>query len=422
MRYIWIDTLCIVQDDPEDWDRESSQMEKVYGNADLVLAATVASSPYDGFLRDQDRTPSVGHVSVTMSPHATPIRSNYRLAAHKYEGDPLDGRAWAFQEMLLARRYLSYRSNEMTWKCVHDSFCQCGWSSCGRWDDRFNLASMKSMPYPSLAIDWKLKIVGIYARKELTRPSDKLIALSVVASRFHASWGGTYLAGLWKEDLIRDLLWAANYGEPEDFPVPSWASVRNGNIGYYLPIWTNHYRTVLAGILDASVTLSTTNRFGSVSGGFIKIRGKAIQAELCIDQQTSDRGDVHRLELPGFRSYGSPDTPLAAYDYILDPATGLTETSARRAFPIKDTSAAGSTCHEQCDPLIRYSIWVLPLAADMVSAKGIADIHTLVLGRSPKQRGCFERLGQFSIVKIGGSERPTKKVLAGYEDREFILV
>ena len=38
-RYVWIDSICIIQDDLEDWRRESGEMRSVYSNAYLVLAA-----------------------------------------------------------------------------------------------------------------------------------------------------------------------------------------------------------------------------------------------------------------------------------------------------------------------------------------------------------------------------------------------
>lgn len=49
--FLWIDSLCIVQDDTEDWKREASKMESVYSNAEITIAATCANSSWDGFLK-----------------------------------------------------------------------------------------------------------------------------------------------------------------------------------------------------------------------------------------------------------------------------------------------------------------------------------------------------------------------------------
>lgn len=44
IEYIWIDSLCIIQDDLEDWRRESSLMATVYGGSHINLAASGASN------------------------------------------------------------------------------------------------------------------------------------------------------------------------------------------------------------------------------------------------------------------------------------------------------------------------------------------------------------------------------------------
>ncbi|KAF1831773.1 HET-domain-containing protein [Decorospora gaudefroyi] len=55
--YIWIDSLCIIQDSIEDWEQQSSIMASIYSNADLVLAGAAAKSASEGFLRDRNAWP-----------------------------------------------------------------------------------------------------------------------------------------------------------------------------------------------------------------------------------------------------------------------------------------------------------------------------------------------------------------------------
>ncbi|KAF4843353.1 hypothetical protein CGCSCA4_v008058 [Colletotrichum siamense] len=50
VRYIWIDSLCIVQDDKSDWEREADQMGVVYARAYLTICAGQGNSCLDGFL------------------------------------------------------------------------------------------------------------------------------------------------------------------------------------------------------------------------------------------------------------------------------------------------------------------------------------------------------------------------------------
>jgi hypothetical protein len=54
-QYLWIDALCIIQDDELDWQRESGRMAQVYGNADLVIAASSAKDSPEGFLKQERR-------------------------------------------------------------------------------------------------------------------------------------------------------------------------------------------------------------------------------------------------------------------------------------------------------------------------------------------------------------------------------
>jgi hypothetical protein len=52
IKLLWADALCIIQDSPdaEDWTRESTVMNQIYGNAFITLAATGASDVWEGIL------------------------------------------------------------------------------------------------------------------------------------------------------------------------------------------------------------------------------------------------------------------------------------------------------------------------------------------------------------------------------------
>lgn len=55
IQYLWIGCLCIVQDDAQDWERESENMVDYYSAAYLNLAATHASDPSYGLLTERFR-------------------------------------------------------------------------------------------------------------------------------------------------------------------------------------------------------------------------------------------------------------------------------------------------------------------------------------------------------------------------------
>ncbi|XXH04880.1 hypothetical protein Hte_011302 [Hypoxylon texense] len=389
LRYIWIDSLCIVQDDGADWERESAQMDNVYGNAELVLAAAAAFSACDGFLRDRGRSGShVGCASLTLDAKADPIETKYRLVTKRPHAEDchIDGRAWPFQERLLARRYLAYTEHEMRWECREDSLCEYAWAfpeqEPGAW--RYDLANkLDEIATLSGLMDfWRDDVLPGYTSKELTVHSDKLVALSGVASRFQRKHGDTYLAGLWREDLIYGLLWRAEEGMPENFYAPSWSwtSVDTQIIEQHMRVVPS---TSLADIVDASVALSTTNPFGPVSDGVIKLGGRMIEAKLHFHA-----GKSWRVEL-GTKSKGthvqavSLDMPLVAFP-TSDQVTGRTVTSARRIF------------HTEGEPLgtaLTSVVWLIPLVFE--EERGC--IRALVLGPSPTHPRCFERLGCVSL-------------------------
>jgi hypothetical protein len=49
IRYLWIDTLCIIQDNPKDWELESANMGKVYLHSTCTIAASASGSSTEGF-------------------------------------------------------------------------------------------------------------------------------------------------------------------------------------------------------------------------------------------------------------------------------------------------------------------------------------------------------------------------------------
>jgi hypothetical protein len=74
IRYLWIDSLCIVQDDPEDWAREAALMQHVYSRAWCNLSATASRHSNEGLFRERKefvvgqltiKLKGIGRVSIT---------------------------------------------------------------------------------------------------------------------------------------------------------------------------------------------------------------------------------------------------------------------------------------------------------------------------------------------------------------------
>jgi hypothetical protein len=106
-RYLWIDSMCIIQDDPEDWVQESAKMASVYHNACCTIAAHIASGDNEGFLHDTIKPVPVMPI---MFPHDNYI-TNLTLASSfsdQVNKSLLSQRGWVFQERILSRRILHF--------------------------------------------------------------------------------------------------------------------------------------------------------------------------------------------------------------------------------------------------------------------------------------------------------------------------
>ncbi|KAI1868465.1 uncharacterized protein JN550_006381 [Neoarthrinium moseri] len=131
--------------------------------------------------------------------------------------------------------------------------------------------------------DFWVQIVGNYSSRELTKPTDVLPALSGLASEFHRATGDTYVAGLWKMDIIQGLSWIrhARIESPSGWlqPVPtlpeqyiapswSWASTLGKRVTFLSTSQFDHIER-LAKVIDVDVQLATNDTFGAVKCGSI---------------------------------------------------------------------------------------------------------------------------------------------------------
>ena len=145
--YLWVDSLCIIQDDSSDWTTESANMAAIYANASLTISATSAAEEEAGIfaarpkpfvLRGQDDSGVAYriHVREALShpgfcgqfnfPDVTPgIFSRHKVKEPDYSKVPLLGRAWCLQERFLAPKVLHFTSNEMILECGTRFYCEC---------------------------------------------------------------------------------------------------------------------------------------------------------------------------------------------------------------------------------------------------------------------------------------------------------
>ena len=277
IRYLWVDSLCIIQDDTQDTATEISYMGEVYKGAALTLAAANAPSVRDGFLRLLG-TNSPGSGNFYLDYHNQSKRVCVRF--NKKEGtDPLEQRAWTFQESLLSRRLLIFAEGQIRWRCQHQKFVpdalriKDAHSSIRVPSHVFGAKKLSARYYGRQQILLWEQIVVDYSKRELTFSHDRLPGIAGVASELAKVWDDVYLAGLWSSCLLNHLGWRPSSGVEADWrtsnylaPSWSWASVVCGVV-------FTEIDTPRAQIIDCTVQPVVKGAlFGQVAKGELVIR------------------------------------------------------------------------------------------------------------------------------------------------------
>lgn len=329
-RWLWVDSLCILQDSDEDKAHEIGRMHSIYRYAHLTIIAASAESVTQGFLHK--RPPPDNDVALPFICPPPPLSSQAagnpedlsvpqprvgevyiaetRLKRQSYGAGfaCMATRAWCMQEYLMSPRSLIFTPRGLLFRC-RDGTYTVGSAFRGIADDPELLDILFQVPAPSLAeLDFKerkdihlnwLQIVRNYSRRTASNESDKLVACAAVAEQFHRVLRADYVAGLWRTDrLILELLWSSDilgqrrckyrHTRPTAYRAPSWswaaidggvythpASAENPSPDFSSEVPLNVF--VLAQVVDCRVTLENPALpFGRVTDGTLALRGVPI--------------------------------------------------------------------------------------------------------------------------------------------------
>ena len=412
LRYLWIDSLCIIQDSPEDWEEQASLMSSIYKNAYVTIATGSSSGPHESIFAERDDTwqswvtrlgsdeiseqvrvrlkvlpviDSVERNSYSSKGSLSNASSRKIHSALDYQWDgPLYCRAWCFQEQFLSRRMIHFAPGAVIWECQIERHVE------GEEAVQIPSNNQPTFAQNDVGRQWQ-DAVKHYTHRDITYSSDRLIALSGIASDTARLRNDQYLAGLWKSSIFWDLLWYPNVWVqkpiPDKYISPSWSWPSLGGP----VVWSNYPEdTVLKTYVEvqgAETSLkSTLNPFGDVTSGSVTLRGPTVQAVLNMDEDMARGGQVHvtgHWEKEGRGHYVLPDVRLYEADGLL--ADGSTEKTYRRALPGEEYARHWDEESE----LFTYRMQVAIIC--FLHCK-TADVVGLVLGRSTTVPGAFTRL------------------------------
>ncbi|TVY61126.1 hypothetical protein Focb16_v012912 [Fusarium oxysporum f. sp. cubense] len=375
--YIWIDSLCIIQDSQSDWELESLQMCDYYENSFLTISTATSPNSTIPFLGPRGKRWWPAKLNLTNGSSSEDVYAQ-RIPSEPEEEGILFTRAWTWQEAAMSSRTVYFTPSELIWECLEHVVPQryipdleaserLGFSkvlsilrfslnpdmdsdidrSVGDSSDDI-LGSENPMGIPPPGFDsaissnasalsrpdspsstssdanimnfvWDMwdDLVTYYSRRHLTFATDKLPALSGVASRVHKITKSRYLAGMWEDNLGIELCWARAYRGYQDLPTLStqyvapswsWASIHGAvkslverTISTFEPSFT---------IIEASSNVSGLNPFGGATAGHLLMRGQIAEAMLtCDDPQTSV---YYKISGPTDKWEFSPDSILVS--------------------------------------------------------------------------------------------------------------
>ncbi|OJT13608.1 hypothetical protein TRAPUB_9844 [Trametes pubescens] len=441
-QFLWIDSLCIIQDSDGDKMHEIGHMHDIYRYAHLTIVAASAERATQGFLQDRPSPPQMdisnpltggdftipficpplksaggpgdhtGAIAATTQQvgtiHITPHHSHTEVTntpdSWLYSADegPITTRAWCMQEYLLSPRVLVFTSKTLHFRCqttiqnnVGNSLCEV--LSESRLPDTLmlpgphtRLADHDSAEWDQIHEVWEEVMAG-YSKRSASVPSDKLVACAAIAQQFHRVLGTDYLAGLWRHSLVFDLLWNKQpfmyMRRPSAYRAPSWswAAVDGAFFCYHIRL-SKTPPVVFAKVVRCEVTLKDRALpFGQVTGGTLVLRAPLIRCVL-----RPDKSPEHRTI-----AFQSLEQTLAWHQGEVN-GDLVDEGQATEVDGRKLPGTASFDC--EADVEIEKT-WAIPLVQDQYSLNGliIALADSEVGARTKRGKVCYRRVGWFSI-------------------------
>ncbi|KAI1281190.1 heterokaryon incompatibility protein-domain-containing protein [Xylaria sp. FL0933] len=227
LKYLWIDSLCIIQDDPFDWETESKLMEHVFSSAYCTIAASCSFGSEDGFLKPRPARRYVTKQGLRDSDVPYFVCETIDDFFQDVEQSELNQRGWVLQERALSRRTIYFTERQSYWECDTDLKLPHSRKASFLGDPNFPRSVDQFAK--GLRIEIFQNLYEKYSRLALSYPSDRPLAIRGLESRLIDTFGTTGGVGIFDIYLHRSLLWQRadnilkRITSIRDARVPSWS-------------------------------------------------------------------------------------------------------------------------------------------------------------------------------------------------------
>jgi hypothetical protein len=229
LHYIWIDSLCIVQDDKKDWETEAAKMADYYSNALITIGASSAASAVEGIFTEREPwypATTVSYYGSDGQKHELLVqRRPYLATFNAAEMGPIGERGWTVQENALSKRMVHFTKIALFWECQEAIVSENGHPVLRFAGDVSLIRQFQHEFEIDFAVSWHT-FVEMYSSRKLSFVKDKLPAIAGIASRLHFRSGFQYRAGMWEEIIGLDLTWTVPSDASESaslLEAPSWS-------------------------------------------------------------------------------------------------------------------------------------------------------------------------------------------------------
>lgn len=284
IRYLWVDALCIIQEDAEDWGRESAVMGQIYRKSLCTLAAAVGNDCNTGLFKRREAAELSASrmlfIEGGQSDRGLILQPSLDHWYSSVELSTLSTRGWVMQERILAARTIFFTEEGIFWQCADRSSSQFNETVSTNWEFKSTSKSARqSKPrFNDLVKDWRAEaqeysfkstgkvttgkisllaasfasrtrrsvearpwhnLVFEFTQRDLTQPNDRLRAVEGIANEFAESANDVYVnnGGIWKSDMIGGMAWYRQWNHDSKqlsiAPSWSWASVSGQIISMY---------------------------------------------------------------------------------------------------------------------------------------------------------------------------------------------